>query len=497
MTVPRARCVLFCLVAILQPGVACEPPPACRKMMNDWCNNPGNCPNPLCAGCATKVALNDTNVGGGRSQYRCYDPSTLDGSNSSYVTGKNYCTRDAQLRNVLAHCLDPSVPTPAPPTPPSPPEFLSQVFIAGEAGIPCIRIPSIIMAGEDAAAPLLAFAECRYGTGDGCEPHSAKTTDAAGTGGTDNAAGSQNQSARAHTRAVPHRGGAAKRTEYVCMKRSLDGGASWSKITFPFGRDAISAQPTAVYDAVRGTVVLQNIMNGSNFQVVSRDAGQTWGRPTDIGSFLGRFRGVATGPGRGLQLLHPTSSARGRLLFIGHHGAYIEDAVWYSDDGGLSYTLSNSTFPKMDEAQLVELSDGSVMANMRNNHYLPGDCRGVAVSNATGGYGTSFGSIRPDPALISPVCMASIISNKNALFFSNPATTVGRTHMTVRSSLDDGRTWSRSQLVYAGPAAYSCLTRVPQGHGKYVGLLWETESHNCDGPSCRMLFSLLNATLMH
>merc|ERR1711871_314286 len=281
------------------------------------------------------------------------------------------------------------------------------------------------------------------------------------------------------------------------MKRSLDGGASWSEITFPFGRDVVSAQPTAVYDAIRDTVVLQNIMNGSNYQVLSHDAGQTWGPPADIGRFLGRFRGVATGPGRGLQLLHPKSSARGRLLFIGHHGAYIEDAVWYSDDGGLSYTLSSSTFPKMDEAQLVELSDGSVMANMRNNHYLPGNCRGVAVSNATRGYGSSFGSIYPDRALISPVCMASIISSNDALFFSNPATTAGRTHMTVRSSLDDGKTWPLSQLVYSGPAAYSCLTRVPQGGGKYVGLLWETDSHNCDGPSCRMLFSLLNATLTH
>ena len=55
-------------------------------------------------------------------------------------------------------------------------------------------------------------------------------------------------------------------------------------------------------------------------------------------------------------------------LFIGHHGAYEYDPVWYTDDLGKSWTASNTYFKKMDEAQLVELGDGIVMANMRNQH---------------------------------------------------------------------------------------------------------------------------------
>lgn len=49
-------------------------------------------------------------------------------------------------------------------------------------------------------------------------------------------------------------------------------------------------------------------------------------------------------------------------MFIGHQGAYKNDYVWYSDDGGNTYKVSNTThgnqFPHMDEAQLVQLNNG-------------------------------------------------------------------------------------------------------------------------------------------
>jgi len=40
----------------------------------------------------------------------------------------------------------------------------------------------------------------------------------------------------------------------------------------------------------------------------------------------------------------------------------------------------------------------------------------------------------------------------------------------VRSSDDDGRTWPKHRLLHAGPAAYSCLTVLPDGT---VGCLYE------------------------
>lgn len=46
-------------------------------------------------------------------------------------------------------------------------EYTTPVFTHGEGGYPCIRIPSII---QVKSGKLLAFAECRTFTGDGCIP---------------------------------------------------------------------------------------------------------------------------------------------------------------------------------------------------------------------------------------------------------------------------------------------------------------------------------------
>lgn len=42
--------------------------------------------------------------------------------------------------------------------------------------------------------------------------------------------------------------------------------------------------------------------------------------------------------------------------------------------------------------------------------------------------------------------------------------------MTIRWSFDQGKTWRFSQLIHAGPAAYSNLVELPSGK---LGLLFE------------------------
>jgi sialidase-1 len=277
------------------------------------------------------------------------------------------------------------------------------------------------------------------------------------------------------------------------MKRSTDGGATWSPLAFPAGTAMYSDQPTIVFDAIRRRLVLQFNSANSNWQVTSDTDGLTWTAPRDLGAVLGPSRGTWVGPGVGIQLLNPHSPSPGRLLFIGHYGAYDYDLVWYSDDGGDTYTASETRLPHMDEAQLVELSTGAVLANMRNDHYLPGDCRGVA--NSTNG-GASFGAIAPDRTLIEPICMASILRDpdSNAIFFSNPASTTQRVNMTIRRSDNDAAAWPLSLLVDAGPSAYSCLTLVPQP--RHIGLLWEQSSPaGCVGESCQMVFAIFPSSL--
>jgi sialidase-1 len=237
------------------------------------------------------------------------------------------------------------------------------VFTHGEGGWPCIRIPSITLCG----GTLHAFAECRNRTGDGCIP----TT-------------------KSHTTADK----LASVTAGICYKSSSDDGATWSEI-----KQVVpgATQPTVACNT-DSHLLLQYNVGTENKAVLSIDNGATWGPPYTV--HLGGNDWAYVGPGRGLVLTSEKSPNPGRILLIGHHGAYEYDLVWYSDDAGQTYTVSETVLPKMDEAQLVELSDGRIMANMRNKHLNSCDCRAVAISSDGG---KTFGNTTYDPTLISPV----------------------------------------------------------------------------------------------
>ena len=72
----------------------------------------------------------------------------------------------------------------------------------------------------------------------------------------------------------------------------------------------------------------------------------------------------------------------GRLVFNAHFGTAERGSgaviVYYSDDGGKTYTMANTTagghghpFKHMDESTMTEAEDGGVVINMRNDPYVP------------------------------------------------------------------------------------------------------------------------------
>jgi sialidase-1 len=117
---------------------------------------------------------------------------------------------------------------------------------------------------------------------------------------------------------------------------------------------------------------------------------------------------------------------------------------------------------------VVERLDGSLLLNMRSYHKQ--NRRAVSVS--TDG-GETWSEPKLDPALIEPVCQASLIrygkGRSSVLLFSNPAD-AKRVNMTVKLSRDDGETWPVAKTIHAGPSAYSNLAELPD---KMVGLLYE------------------------
>lgn len=314
------------------------------------------------------------------------------------------------------------------------------VFVAGEGGYHTYRIPSAIVTPK---GTVLAF----------CEGRKAGRGDA---GNID-----------------------------LVLKRSDDGGKTWgmTEVVWDDG-DNTCGNPCPVVDARTGTVWLlmtHNLGSDTEAMIVggkargsrtpwvtkSDDDGKSWAKPVEITKDVKKpgWTWYATGPGVGIQL------KGGRLLVPcdskSDGGKARESHVILSDDGGKSWRLGGVVGPMCNESQAVELADGSVMLNMRT--YMGNNRRLVAVSKDGG---ETFSPRVEDPALIEPVCQASILrlpGPGGGILFCNPAS-LRRERMTVRLSRDEGKTWPVAKVLHPGPAAYSCLTVLPTGE---VGCLYE------------------------
>ena len=174
----------------------------------------------------------------------------------------------------------------------------------------------------------------------------------------------------------------------------------------------------------------------------------------------------------------------GRLIIPGYTGKFDNKTrtgcysrVLYSDDHGKNWTMGRQVSAYTTECQVVELSDGKLMLNMREN--TGQSCRAVATSDDGG---QTWSEPSWDRALNECPCQASLIrygdatDGRSRLLFANPDVSgerygvVKRTRMAVKLSDDEGKTWPVEKLIHPGPSSYSSLARLPDGD---VGLVYE------------------------
>lgn len=213
-----------------------------------------------------------------------------------------------------------------------------------------------------------------------------------------------------------------------------------------------------------------------SFYQRSDDDGVTWSKPVEITKTFEAFRKdydwkvLATGPNHSIQL------DNGRLLVPvwlstgtgGNAHRPSVTATIFSDDAGKTWRASEIAVPCTDEfvnpneTVAIQLADGGVMLNVRNESEAR---RRIIVTSPDGA--TRWSAPRFQEDLIDPVCMAGLTrythGGKNLLLFSNPDTPRGRRNVTVRVSEDEGKTWPISRSVEAGFSAYSDINVTPSG----------------------------------
>ncbi|MCL4481880.1 MAG: exo-alpha-sialidase [Bacteroidetes bacterium] len=298
----------------------------------------------------------------------------------------------------------------------------------------------------------------------------------------------------------------------VGMSRSTDGGQTWSAMKtvldmgeyngLPQNQNGIG-DPSVLTDQATNTIWVAGLWvsgipgqtawygskpglkpgeTGQFVLVKSEDDGVTWSQPINITEQCKRVEWnlFFQGPGKGITMTD------GTLVFP----AQFKDAqavpwstIVYSSDHGKTWSVGTGAKSNTTESQVVQLSDGSLMLNMRDdrNKTEKGDKNGRAVS-ITKDMGQTW-SVHPssNSALPESNCQASLITAKilingipkDVLFFSNPNDKYSRAHMTIKASLNQGLTWPTEYQVELNSDdsyGYSCLTMVD---GKTLGILYE------------------------
>ena len=199
--------------------------------------------------------------------------------------------------------------------------------------------------------------------------------------------------------------------------------------------------------------------HGLDMQIWSYDDGKTWIEESVLDFGTTENTGALIGPSVGIQAADGTIYFS--MVFGGSHWLY------FSKDYGITYTTSKPV-PNMGEcsiAFLVDSNDGRIIMSCRTAQ----EQRAQLIWSKDGVPGPIT-----YPGIIDPRCQGSIVNDGNGtLYLSNANSTSSRTHMTVRKSVDQGKTWDEGVLVYSGASAYSQLVSFPL-EMKKLGLIFET-----------------------
>lgn len=310
----------------------------------------------------------------------------------------------------------------------------------------------------------------------------------------------------------------------IVMKKSIDGGTTWSALQTIVDADSLQAgNPAPVVDISdpaypKGRIFLfyntgnnheGEVRKGNGIREVwyktSADDGASWSGPVNITTavhrpmqpqfnpaynFTADWRSYANTPGHGIQFTN--GKYTGRIFIAANHSSgnpqkqFMDYAAhgFYTNDHGKTFHLSETVnLPGSNESMAAALSGDKMIMNSRNQK---GDMRARIISLSDDG-GATWSKTYFDTVLIDPVNQGSILAiglkkGKTILAFCNAADTKKRDHLTLRISFDEGLSWKKNILIEKDEAgsqrdftAYSDLVSL---NARKIGILYERDNYS-------------------
>jgi sialidase-1 len=296
----------------------------------------------------------------------------------------------------------------------------------------------------------------------------------------------------------------------IIMKKSVDGGQTWSSIQTLFANATNDyTQPSVVLDQTTSDIFLHfdetpNLFasngtfvstgHGSNtfHQVVMKSSnhGATWSAPSFITTQIKdvNWDVLALGPTTGIQLKWQTNPARnGRLVVPAFRsdGATAANLAIYNDAHGATASWqrgADALSAQTNEVDLVELTNGNLLMNARS------DMGGPRQQYISTDGGHTWGTAQNVDLPVTPIDTSLIRysakrdgDDRDRLLLSAPlgdpmgsstgANYNDRYNIGVWTSYDEGKTYINPRQVAGGWSGYSAMQKLPDGS---IGMMYES-----------------------
>lgn len=278
----------------------------------------------------------------------------------------------------------------------------------------------------------------------------------------------------------------------VVIRRSTDNGKTWSEpVTIAEGKG---------YGKGYGDAALVRLDNGKllclfggmnglwqsrpdsllrTYVCESVDNGINWTSPRDITDQL--YGAGCSDPIRKKWMAsfcasgHAIQTSSGRVMVVAAvregDDYSLNNYLFYSDDEGVTWHVSQRAMEGGDEAKVVELADGTILMSIRNKH------KGSRYYTRSTDNGITWAPVQQWDDLKEPGCNGDMLrysmekngTGKNILLHSIPFDEKLRRNVSVFVSYDEGETWPDGKTICSGASAYSALTVLQDGTiGAYI-----------------------------